>query len=198
MANRPEFRERSWHDAIADLSYDWGRRHAGVPLRQDPAASGYFVARSSGVAVIDRLQLSAIATSDHALLARVRHSLRVLDQAIESGAKAAGLTVQQQAFLLSLMARGARGVPLADLRADLSMDQATTSELLARLTRRDLVARRSGRDRRAVDVSMTRHGRARFQRSVRAIRREIRRAKNNGELDALQRHLRAYLAFYTR
>lgn len=146
----------------------------------------------------NRLQLPAIATSDLALLAGFRHSLRVLDQAIEGGAKEAGLTVQQQAFLLSLMARGAREVALADLRADLTMDQATTSDLLARLIRRRLVTRRSGRDRRALIVSITRPGRARFQRSVRAIGREIRRAKDRGDLDALQRNLRAYLAFYTR
>jgi DNA-binding MarR family transcriptional regulator len=146
----------------------------------------------------NRIQLPAIARSDHALLAGFRHSLRVLDQAIEKGAKEAGLTVQQQAFLLSLMARGARDVALADLRADLTMDQATTSDLLARLIRRRLVTRRIGRDRRALNVSMTASGRARFQRSVRAIGRQIRRAKERGDLDALQRNLRAYLAFYTR
>lgn len=146
----------------------------------------------------DPLQLPAIATSDHALLAGFRHSLRVLDQAIETGAKDAGLTLQQQAFLLSLMARGARRVALADLRADLTMDQATTSDLLARLLRRRLVSRRNGRDRRAVMVSMTPAGRVRFERSVRAISREIRRAKARGDLDALQRNLRAYLAFYSR
>lgn len=146
----------------------------------------------------DELELRAIATSNHTLLAGFRYSLRVLDQAIETGAKDADLTVQQQAFLLSLMARGARKVPLADLRADLSMDQATTSDLLARLTRRRLVTRQSDDDRRALNVSITRLGRARFQRSVVAIGREIRRAKNSGDLDALQRNLRAYLAFYTR
>lgn len=135
--------------------------------------------------------------SDHALLARVRHSLRVLNQAIETGAKAVGLTVQQQAFLLALAARGGSHVPLAEVRADLGMDQATMSEMLARLIRRGLVARQVGADRRAVDVSLTRGGRSRFQRSVRAIGREIRNAKANGELDGLQRNLREYLAFYT-
>jgi hypothetical protein len=30
MANRPDFRERSWDDAATDLRYDWGRRHSGV------------------------------------------------------------------------------------------------------------------------------------------------------------------------
>lgn len=158
------------------------------------------VAAPSGVQRMGRLpvQLRAIATTDHALLAGFRHSLRVLDQAIDTGAKDAGLTVQQQAFVLSLMARGAHDVPLSDLRADLTMDQATTSDLLARLIRRRLVNRRSGSDRRALNVSITPSGRARFQRSVRAIGREIRRAKKRGDLDALQRNLDAYLAFYAR
>lgn len=156
------------------------------------------VARNDRGARTNRLQLPAIATSDHVLLASFRHSLRVLDQAIDNGAKEAGLTVQQQALLLSLMSRGGRAVPLADLRADLTMDQATTSDLLARLIRRRLVRRQRGRDRRAVDVSITPAGRAKFQRSVQAIGGEIRRAKSRGDLDALQRNLRAYLAFYTR
>jgi hypothetical protein len=30
MANRPDFRERSWDEAAADLRYDWGRRHSGI------------------------------------------------------------------------------------------------------------------------------------------------------------------------
>jgi hypothetical protein len=31
MANRPDFKERSWDDAVADLRSDWRRRHAAVP-----------------------------------------------------------------------------------------------------------------------------------------------------------------------
>jgi DNA-binding MarR family transcriptional regulator len=139
-----------------------------------------------------------VRATDHALLARVRHSLRALDQAIEAGSKAVGLTVQQQAFLLALAARGGTHVPLAEVRTDLAMDQATMSEMLGRLIRRGLVAREVGADRRAVDVSLTGAGRARYQRSVRAIGREIRVAKASGELDGLQRNLREYLAFYTK
>lgn len=137
-----------------------------------------------------------MAPTDHALLARVRHSLRVLNRVIETGAKAAGLTVQQQAFLLSLAARGGAHVPLADLRGDLGMDQATTSELLRRLGHRGLVTRRTGSDRRAIDVSITRSGRSALTRSVRAIGREMKLARAHGDLDALQRNLRAYLAFH--
>jgi DNA-binding MarR family transcriptional regulator len=135
--------------------------------------------------------------SDDALLARVRHSLRALNRAIETGAKAVALTVQQQAFLLALAARGGARVPLADVRADLGMDQATMSEMLARLIRRGYVARQVGKDRRSVNVSLTKSGRALFRRSVRAIGREIRAAKASGELDGLQKNLREYLAFYT-
>ena len=138
-----------------------------------------------------------MASRDYALLARVRHSLRALNGVIEAGAKAAGLTVQQQAFLLSLAAHGGMHVPLADLRVDLGMDQATTSELLGRLGRRALVTRRTGIDRRAIDVSLTRSGRSALTRSVTAIGREMKLANARGDLDALQRSLRAYLAFHT-
>jgi DNA-binding MarR family transcriptional regulator len=138
-----------------------------------------------------------MASRDYVLLARVRHSLRALNGVIEAGAKAAGLTVQQQALLLSLAAHGGMHVPLADLRADLGMDQATTSELLGRLGRRALVTRRTGIDRRAIDVSLTRSGRSALTRSVRAIGREMKLANARGDLDALQRSLRAYLAFHT-
>ena len=138
-----------------------------------------------------------MASTDYALLARVRHSLRALNGVIEAGAKAAGLTVQQQAFLLSLAARGGVHVPLADLRADLGMDKATTSELLGRLGRRGLVTRRTGIDRRAVDVSLTRSGRSAFTKSVRTIGREMKLAGKRGELDALNGSLRAYVAFHT-
>jgi hypothetical protein len=30
MANRPDFRERSWDEVVIDLRYDWVRRHAAV------------------------------------------------------------------------------------------------------------------------------------------------------------------------
>ena len=139
-----------------------------------------------------------MASTDYALLADVRHSLRALNGVIEAGAKAAGLTVQQQGFLLSLTARSGAHVPLADLRADLGMDHATTSELLTRLVRRGLVTRRTGIDRRAVDVSLTQSGRSALTRSVRAIGREVKLAKKRGDLDALQRNLRAYVAFHTK
>lgn len=140
--------------------------------------------------------LCVVPTRDHGLLAQVRRSLRALNGAIEAGSKAAGLTVQQQGFLLSLAARGGRDVPLAELRADLSMDQATASELLARLARRGLVRRKTDSDRRALRVSLTSGGRLRFRRSVRSIRREIRAADARGELRAMRQSLRAYLAFY--
>jgi DNA-binding MarR family transcriptional regulator len=138
-----------------------------------------------------------MASTDYALLADVRHSLRALNGVIEAGAKAAGLTVQQQGFLLSLAARGGTHVPLADLRADLGMDQATTSELLGRLGRRGLVTRGTRIDRRAVDVALTQSGRSALTRSVRAIGREMKLARTRGDLDALQRNLRAYVAFHT-
>lgn len=31
MANRPDFKDRGWDDAVADLRTDWERRHAEVP-----------------------------------------------------------------------------------------------------------------------------------------------------------------------
>lgn len=134
--------------------------------------------------------------TDFAVLARVRHALRGLTGAIEQGASRAGLTVQQQAFLLSLAAAGAETVQLATLRTDLGMDQATASELLARLVRRGLVRRQPGRDRRALQLSLTPSGRAALRRSIEGIRVEIRRAHERGDLDALRESLDDYLRFY--
>ena len=148
--------------------------------------------------VVKRLASAVMESTEYSVLAGVRHSLRALNGVIEAGAKAARLTVQQQAFLLSLAAHGGTHVPLADLRADLGMDQATTSELMGRLGRRALVTRRRGIDRRAVDVSLTRSGRSALTRSVRAISREMKVANARGDLDALHGSLRAYLAFHTK
>jgi DNA-binding MarR family transcriptional regulator len=134
----------------------------------------------------------------YALLARVRRSLRILDAAIDRGCEAAGLTVQQQAFLLALAARGGRRVALALIRAELDMDQATASELLARLVSLELVQRVGAADRRALEISFTRKGRQRFLRSVEGIRHEIQEAERAGDLRALRVSLAAYLDHYTR
>ena len=132
-----------------------------------------------------------------ALLAAVRRSLRVLNDAIDDGAKRAGLTVQQQAFLLATAARGGRKVALSDVRAELDMDQATASELLARLIRLGLVTRATATDRRAVDVTLTAKGRQRFARSIDRIRDELQVADRAGDLRALRESLSAYLDHYT-
>ncbi|HEU5287611.1 MAG TPA: MarR family transcriptional regulator, partial [Candidatus Limnocylindria bacterium] len=104
-----------------------------------------------------------------ALLARVRHSFRLLNRAIAEGSRRAGLTVQQQGFLLAVAARGGRNVPLSHVRAELLMDQATASELLRRLAERGLVRRAPGEDRRALRVTLTADGRATFKVSVAEI-----------------------------
>jgi DNA-binding MarR family transcriptional regulator len=131
------------------------------------------------------------------LLAAVRRSLRVLNGAIDDGAKRAGLTLQQQAFLLATAARGGRKVPLSEVRAELDMDQATASELLARLIRLGLVTRATASDRRAVDISLTAKGRQRFARSIDRIRDELQVADRAGDLRALRESLSAYLDHYT-
>lgn len=133
-----------------------------------------------------------------ALLADVRRSLRVLNGAIEAGAKLAGLTVQQQAFLLAVAARGGRKVPLSEVRGELDMDQATASELLARLIRLGLLTRAAAKDRRAVDVSLSAKGRQRFTRSLERIRDSLQVADRAGDLRALRESLSAYLDHYTR
>lgn len=133
-----------------------------------------------------------------ALLAAVRRSLRVLNRAIEYGADRAGLTLQQQAFLLAAAARGGRKVPLSQVRAELDMDQATASELLARLIRLGLVTRSTAADRRAVDVSLSPKGRQRFARSLDRIRDALQVAERAGDLRALRESLAAYLDHYTR
>ena len=134
--------------------------------------------------------------SDYLLLARVRRSLRALNGAIARGAAAEGITLQEQAFLLGLAAYGGVEKPLADLREELEMDQASASILLRRLVRRRMVVRIAAKDRRAAEVSLTAKGWATFRRSVGAIRGEIRRADHRGELDALGSELGTYLRFY--
>lgn len=136
--------------------------------------------------------------SDYLLLARVRRSLRTLSSAIARGAAVEGLTLQEQAFLLGLAAYGGAEIPLAEVREDLDMDQASASVLLRRLVQKRMVVRVRADDRRAAEISLTAEGWATFRRSVSAIRREIRRAERRGELTALGSELGAYLGFYLR
>ena len=128
----------------------------------------------------------------------MRRSLRTFNSAIEDGAKKAGLTLQQQAFLLAVAARGGRTVPLSEVRGELEMDQATASELLARLIRLGLVTRTAATDRRAVNVTLTSKGRQRFARSLDGIRGTLTAAERSGDLSALRESLSAYLDHYTR
>jgi DNA-binding MarR family transcriptional regulator len=133
---------------------------------------------------------------DFLALARVRRSLRGLNNALTRGAEAAGMTLQQQAFLLALAAYERRDVLLADVREELEMDQATASELLAKLLARRLVVRDSAKDRRAATISFTPKGWTVFRASVETIRSEMRRAQHRGELIALGADLEAYMRFY--
>lgn len=133
----------------------------------------------------------------YALLAQVRRALRVWNAAIEDGCRHAGLTVQQQAFLLTLAAHPKEQVLHADIRLELQMDQATASELAARLVRRRLVSRRPATDPRAWSLRLTPTGRARLLRSIEAVRHEIQHADQRGELAALRESINAYLDHYT-
>lgn len=133
----------------------------------------------------------------YSLLAQVRRSLRVLNAAIEDGCRHADLSVQQQAFLLVLAAHPQGQVLHADIRVELQMDQATASELAARLVARKLVTRRAAPDRRAWCMTLTRTGRARLERSIEATRHAIEHADERGELAALRESLDAYLTYYT-
>src|SRR5436305_2872792 len=130
------------------------------------------------------------------LLARSRRSLRSLNNAIVRGAEAAGLTLQQQAFLLAIQAYGGREVLFADVREELEMDRATASILLGTLTRAGLVSRTQAADRRALYVSLSARGRVRFRDSVARIGNEIRAADHRDELGALGADLERYLAYY--
>jgi DNA-binding MarR family transcriptional regulator len=138
----------------------------------------------------------AAASLDYLALARVRRSLRALNNVLNRGAEAAGLTLQQQAFLLALAAYERRDVLLADIREELEMDQATASELLAKLIARRLVVRTQAADRRALTVSFTDKGWAAFRESTESIRREMQRAQHRAELNALGTDLDAYFGFY--
>jgi len=134
--------------------------------------------------------------ADYLVLARFRRSLRAVNNAIARGAAAAGLTFQQQAFLLALAAYGGRAVPFADIREELEMDQPSASALLAKLVDMRLVTRSRGRDGRAADLSLTPAGSRTFRESVEKIRAEVQRAEHRAELTALRSDLRAYLTFY--
>jgi DNA-binding MarR family transcriptional regulator len=133
---------------------------------------------------------------DYLALARVRRSLRALSNVLTRGAEAAGLTLQQQSFLLALAAYERRDVLLADIREELEMDQATASELLAKLLARRLVRRDSAKDRRAATISFTPGGWTLFRTSVESIRREMQLAQHRAELIALGSELDAYMRFY--
>lgn len=135
---------------------------------------------------------------DYRVLAAFRASLRALNRAIEDGARVAGLTVHQQGLLLALRAVGRGAVPLATLRAQLRIDDATMADLVARLRRRGLIRRRVavGRDRRAADLYLTRSGFARLDRSVEGIRHRIRVAEDLGDLQSLRSDMDDYFRFY--
>lgn len=133
---------------------------------------------------------------DFLALARVRRSLRALNNVLTRGAEAAGLTLQQQAFLLALAAYERRDVLLSDIREELEMDQATASEILAKLLAGRLVKRDSARDRRAANISFTPKGWTVFLTSTDSIRREMQRAQHRAELIALGDELEDYLRFY--
>jgi DNA-binding MarR family transcriptional regulator len=130
------------------------------------------------------------------MLARVRRSLRAVNNAIARGADAVGLTLQQQAVLLAIAAYRGRRVPFADVREELEMDQATASVLLSRLVSDGLVTRHAGADRRAAEVSLTAKGWKTFRGSIGAIRREMRWADHRGELAPLKDELSPYLRYY--
>jgi DNA-binding MarR family transcriptional regulator len=134
--------------------------------------------------------------ADYLALARVRRSLRALNNVLSRGAEAAGITLQQQAFLLALAAYERRDVLLADLREELEMDQATASEILSKLVASRLVVRDYAQDRRAADISFTPKGWTTFLSSVESIRREMQRAQHRAELTGLGPELDAYLRFY--
>jgi DNA-binding MarR family transcriptional regulator len=133
---------------------------------------------------------------DYQALARVRRSLRGLNNALARGAEGAGLTLQQQAFLLALAAYERRQVLLSDIREELEMDQATASELLAKLIARRLVVRDEAPDRRAASISFTPRGWTVFKESTESIRREMQRAQHRAELVALGSELDTYFRFY--
>lgn len=130
------------------------------------------------------------------LLARVRRSLRSLNNAIERGASDAGVTLQQQAFLLAIQAYGGRDVPFADVREELEMDRATASILLTKLVALRLVSRSKAPDRRASRLSLTSKGRETFSASVKHIQKEIQAAEHRNELGALSDDLEDYLGYY--
>lgn len=56
MANRPDFKDRGWDDAVADLRHDWERRHAEVPWSEAARfiEHGWSTAQETGGEAIKR------------------------------------------------------------------------------------------------------------------------------------------------
>ncbi|MCA9517079.1 MAG: MarR family transcriptional regulator [Myxococcales bacterium] len=102
----------------------------------------------------------------HQVLRTIRQIVRQISEHSKTLSKESGLTVPQLICLKAIgdaEDEGGGGLTVAGLAADVALSAPTTSRIVDRLVRADLVAReRSARDRRQVVLTLTASGRARF------------------------------------
>ena len=111
-------------------------------------------------------------------LAGFRFELRHFMRFSEHAAKAAGLTPQQHQALLALRAAPDRRLKVGELAERLLLRAHSTTELIDRLERLDLVSRdMAGDDRRSIRVSITAAGASKLASLSAAHRAELLRLK---------------------
>lgn len=114
--------------------------------------------------------------SDFTRLADFRHGLRKFLQFSETAAAAEGLTPQQHQALLAIRGHAGAAMNVGVLAERLCLKHHTTVELVQRLEKAGLVAKRpSPEDRRAVLLELTAEGAARLGRLSRCHRDELTR-----------------------
>ena len=102
----------------------------------------------------------------------LRQIMRLFDLRSKRLSKQFGLTGPQLVVLRELA--GTRGVPIGELARNVSLSQATITDIADRLERRGLVRRiRSDRDRRRVTLEITEQGVATMQNKPTVLRDEF-------------------------
>lgn len=118
------------------------------------------------------MPLTNLTDEQYASLAEFRYQLRVFLAFSEEQARAAGLNPQQHQLLLAVKGFGAAAPTVGSLAERLMLRHHSTVELIDRLQRQGLVARRrSSSDRRVASVAITARG-ARVLRKLSVAHRD--------------------------
>jgi DNA-binding MarR family transcriptional regulator len=104
-----------------------------------------------------QVQAGRMADADYAALASFRRAIRIFLAFSEQAAREAGLTPQQHQALLTIRGLGqTEGTTVGELATHLLLKHHTTVELVDRLVRAKLIARKSDPDdRRRVRLTLT-------------------------------------------